>query len=74
MQSTLSKATPSLNAFEMTKRGIWQRRRPATKESFEQAAEYLWRAIELDPGYSDPFAELSIILSLDYRTGGDRQR
>ena len=60
--------TPNVDAYDCYLRGReLLAMNPKNRERFEQASKLFVRALELDPGYSQAYAALSMAYNLDYQ-------
>jgi adenylate cyclase len=60
--------TPNIDAYDCYLRGReLLAMNPKNRERFEQASKLFARALELDPGYSQAYAALSMAYNLDYQ-------
>ena len=60
--------TPNIDAYDCYLRGReLLALNPKNRERFEQSTKLFMRALELDPGYSQAYASLSLAYNLDYQ-------
>jgi adenylate cyclase len=60
--------TPNIDAYDCYLRGREVMAvNPKTRERFEQSTKFFMRALEIDPGYSQAYAGLSMAYGLDYQ-------
>ena len=60
--------TPNIDAYDCYLRGREVMAvNPKNRERFEQSTKFFMRALELDPGYSQAYAGLSMAYGLDYQ-------
>jgi adenylate cyclase len=60
--------TPNIDAYDCYLRGReLLALNPKNREKFEQSAKLFMRALELDPGYAQAYASLSLAYNLDYQ-------
>ncbi len=60
--------TPNIDAYDCYLRGReLLAMNPKNRERFEQSTKFFMRALELDPGYSQAYASLSLAYNLDYQ-------
>ena len=60
--------TPNIDAYDCYLRGReLLALNPKNREKFEQSTKLFMRALELDPGYSQAYASLSLAYNLDYQ-------